>query len=122
MSTTTDRPSADTRTNKRSAAGLAGMSDDFAHELTDVFTDEYDVDAETARAAAEGAAGFRADHDASLTVADVCDLLDTAPYDDFRHAFNWAIGECSASHEERPDTKPYRLTGFDHLTGERATT
>jgi len=98
------------------------MSDTFADDLTAAFTDQFDTDAETAQAAADGAAGFRADHDESLTVADVCDLVDAAPYDAFQHAFNWAIGECSATHEERPDTKPYRLTGFDHLTGERATT
>lgn len=94
--------------------------DEFTESLQAAFADHYDVDAETATRAASGAAGFREDATEDLTVEDLLDRVGDAPYDDFRHRFNWAIGDLSATDEDRPDTKSFRLTGFDSLSGERA--
>ncbi|MFB6184546.1 MAG: hypothetical protein ABEI96_08335 [Haloarculaceae archaeon] len=40
--------------------------------------------------------------------------------DGFRHRFNWALCDLSATDDERPDTAAYRFEGFGPISGERA--
>ena len=84
--------------------------DDFESDLRDAFENE--VDADTAAAAAEKAAAFRADFDEDLAVADVLDRVERRD-GDFGHRYDFAIGDLAAEIEDCTDSREYRIAGFD---------
>ncbi|MDG5778387.1 hypothetical protein VB773_04040 [Haloarculaceae archaeon H-GB2-1] len=97
------------------------MTDDsFAADLATSFVETFSIDAETAQNAAEGATAYREDAAEDLTVEDFVAAVEDAPYESFRHRFNWAIGDHASTNEDRPDTTSYRLEGFGPISGERA--
>jgi hypothetical protein len=80
--------------------------------------DERDASDDEAVAAAANAGAFRDDWDEALATEDVLDLLDAAPYDDFGHRFDYAIGELAADVETCTDSRAYRLAGFGDLAAD----
>ncbi|QLD90979.1 hypothetical protein HWV07_18775 [Natronomonas salina] len=89
------------------------MSDDFETELADAFESEYGADADVAGEAASRAAAFREDWDEELSVEAFLEELDDAPYDEFEHRFDAAVGELAAAAADCTDSREYRLAGYD---------
>jgi hypothetical protein len=91
----------------------------FETELTETFL-EYGADRETAVAAAERAAAFRADHEPELTAEEVRAALEavTTEYEAFEHRYDYAIGDLAAANEDCTDSRAYRLAGFDDLAAD----
>jgi hypothetical protein len=92
--------------------------DAFEETLAEAFESEYGTDEGTAADAAAKAAAFREDWDEDLAAEDVLDVLDGAPYDEFEHRFDNAIGELAAENEDCTDSREYRLAGFGALAAD----
>lgn len=89
------------------------MSDDFESQLADAFTSEYGADTDLASEAASKAAAFREDFDEELAAEAFLEEVEAAPYEEFQHSFDAAIGELAAADEDCTDSREYRLAGFD---------
>lgn len=94
------------------------MSDDFESKLADAFASEYGADADVASEAASKAAAFREDWDEELAAGAFLEKLDDAPYDEFEHRFDAAIGELAADVEDCTDSREYRLAGFGDMSAD----
>jgi len=90
-------------------------TDEFESELIDAFTSEYGADESVAGEAAEKAAAFREDFAEDLTIDDVLDAFGDAPYADFAHAYDYAIGVLADESEDCTDSREYRIDGFDEI-------
>ncbi|WP_226011450.1 hypothetical protein [Halomicrobium salinisoli] len=76
------------------------------------------ADAETAETAAERVAAFREDYEIDLPAEDVADRVESAPYDDFAHAYDWLVGDLAADVDDCTDSREYRLEGFGDLAAD----
>jgi len=93
-------------------------TDEFETDLTEAFTTEYAVSEDVATDAAAKVAAFREDWQEDLTADEFLELVETAPYDDFDHRFDRAIGALADEHEDCTDSREYRLSGFDDLAAD----
>lgn len=98
--------------------GSDSDTDEFQTALTETFVSEYGADEDTAAGAAEKATAFREDVDEGLTVETVLDALAAAPYGEFEHAFDFAIGNIAEENEDCTDSRAYRLSGFGDLAAD----
>jgi hypothetical protein len=90
---------------------------EFRAELEAAFVEAFGADEETAAAAAEKAAAFRAEYDESLTVSALTDRLDDG-YESFAHRFDYAVGDLAAAAEDCTDSREFRLAGFGDLAAD----
>ena len=91
---------------------------DIEATLADAFAEEYGADETTAADAAAKVAAYREDHDEDLTAEAVLDAFESGPYGEFRHDFDYAVGDLAAANEDCTDSRPYRLAGFGDLAAE----
>lgn len=89
------------------------MGDDtFETTLTEHLVETFGVGEELAAEAASNAAAFREDYDEGLTVEELREAIETAPYDAFENRFDAAIGDFAAKYDDCTDSREYRLSGF----------
>ena len=69
------------------------------------------TDADTAATAAENVAAFAEQYDEDLTSEAVVDRFEDAPYDEFRRAFNWLVGDLAADTDDCTDSREFRIGG-----------
>jgi len=97
-------------------------TDGFEATLADRFEADFGADAETAAAAAERAANYRADWDEDLDAETVLEAVESAEAAHrgrgFVHRFNLAVGDLAAANEDCTDSRAYRLSGFGDLAAD----
>lgn len=90
-------------------------TDTFERDLTEALATEYDVDDDVAADAAAKVAAFREDWQSDLTTEGFLKEVDAAPYDEFDHRFDRALGTLAADNEDCTDSRAYRRSGYDAL-------
>lgn len=107
------------RTDRCPADENPGMSSDaFESALAESFEQAFDTDAAVAEEVAAQATAFREEHDVDVDPEAFLEEMKAAPYEDFDHRFDCAIGELAAAAEDCTDSRAYRRSGFDEMAAD----
>lgn len=90
------------------------MTDELS-TLADELAETYDIDDDLATDAAEMATEFSEEYELDLTVEEVLEGLEEAPYEGFTRQWNWWIGDLAADIEDCTNSREFRFAGFDDV-------
>lgn len=95
------------------------MSEDaFESALAESFEQAFDTEAAIAEEAAAQATAFREEYDLEVDPETFLEEMKAAPYGDFDHRFDCAIGELAAAADGCTDSRAYRRAGFDEMAAD----